>query len=137
VEHRLKISDKAQHRILNHRRTFAEPVEAFLQPIALPERFLVMLLHSVLQFGVVTKPLGLVLGNVGCMLLERVGVLEARNQDLAFTVCHSFSSSYMGRCTHDASRIGVAGRDSRRRPPERRAGSLVADLSAGTFWRLW
>jgi hypothetical protein len=82
VEHSLHVAHEPQHRILQGRRALAQLAQALAEPVALAQRLIVMLLHPALKLRVLAEAARLVLCDVGGMRLERVGVLETRDEDL-------------------------------------------------------
>jgi hypothetical protein len=70
--------------------------QAFVEPIALPQGFLMVLLHSALKLRVLDESARLIFRNVGRMRLERVGVLETRHEDLVLAVGHDLVPCRIG-----------------------------------------
>ena len=88
MEQGLQVAHETQRRILQGRGALAEIAQAVAEPVALAQRLLVVLPDAALELRVVAEAARLVLGHVGGVRLERIGVLETGDEDLAPAVGH-------------------------------------------------
>jgi hypothetical protein len=88
VRHGLKVAHQAHGHLLERGRAGAELVQALLDHLLLLAGLLDVLLHAGAELRIVLQALGLALGQLQRLALQRVGVAEPDDQDVLGGLSH-------------------------------------------------